>query len=240
MTGTERLFTLLMRSTQDDLTTRARIRDAAIELFGSDGFERTSVRAIAARADVSAGLVIHHFASKEGLRSACDEFVVDAFLGRKNELIGDAATTAMESWLADIDQFRPLIDYLARMLMDDSASADRLFDTLLAGTAALFDEQIDAGVMREPLDRSVTAAYVTVYGVVPLIMQRQLARALGGERLSAEMIRRSTLPVLDFYTHGLYADDRLLVSARDALERTSGPSSDKGANDPNQDPDPPA
>jgi AcrR family transcriptional regulator len=232
---------LNMRSVpESDLTTRARIRDAAVDLFGRDGFERTSVRAIAEHANVSPALVMHHFASKEGLRAACDDFVVDAFLGRKNDLVGEGAATAMQSWLADVEQFRPLIDYVARMLMDDSASADHLFDALLAGTTSMFDQQIQAGMMREPLDRQVTAAYVTVYGVVPLIMQRQLARALGGERLSAEMIRRSTLPILDLYTHGLYTDDRILVAAREALERTNGPSSGKGANDPNQDPDPPA
>lgn len=212
-----------MRSVSaEDLTTRARIRDAAIELFGSDGFERTSVRAIAARVGVSAALVMHHFSSKEGLRVACDEFVVDAFLGRKGELVGDGAANAMATWLADIDRYRPLIDYIARMLRDDTPSADRLFDALLAGTTAMFDAQIRAGVMREPLDREVTAAYVTLYGVATLVMQRQLARALGGDRLTAEMIRRSTLPILDLYTHGLYTDDRLLAAAREALDRTDG------------------
>ena len=230
-----------MRSERSaDLTTKARIRDAAVELFGRDGFERTSLRQIADRAKVSPALVIHHFDSKDGLRAACDDFVVEAFLGRKDDLVGAGASTAMQAWLADIDQFRPLIDYLARMLTDDTEAGDHLFDALLAATTTMLDEQIAAGVVRESLDLPVTAAYVTVYGAVPLIMQRQLARALGGEQLSPEMIRRSTLPILDLYTNGLYTDGHLLESAREALERTSGPSSDKGKNDPNQDPDPPA
>ena len=50
-----------------DLTARARIRDAAIECFARQGFA-VSVRAIAAHAGVSPGLVIHHFGSKAGLR----------------------------------------------------------------------------------------------------------------------------------------------------------------------------
>ena len=204
----------------EDLTTKARIRDAAVELFGRDGFERTSVRAIAQRAGVSPALVIHHFESKVGLRSACDDFVVEEFLGRKNDLISAGASTAMQSWLADIDRFRPLIDYLARMLMDDTVAADHLFDALLAATTSMLDDQIAAGVVRESLDRPVTAAYVTIYGVLPLVMQRQLARALGGEQLSAEIVRRSTLPILDLYTNGLYADEHLLNAAREALERT--------------------
>lgn len=229
-----------MRSTRvDDLTTKARIRDAAVELFGRDGVERTSVRSIAERAGVSAALVIHHFGSKEGLRTTCDDYVVEAFLGRKSALVGEGASTAMQGWLADVDQFRPFIDYLARMLTDDSAAGDHLFDALLAATTTMLEEQIAAGLVRQSLDLPVTAAYVTIYGVVPLIMQRQLARSLGGEQLSPELIRRSTLPVVDLYTNGLYTDESLLNAARDALARTSGPSSDKGENDPNQDPDPP-
>src|SRR3712207_8086528 len=56
--------TLFRSSADDDLTGRARIRDAAIRRFAVDGFG-TSVRAIAADAGVSPGLVIHHFGSKE-------------------------------------------------------------------------------------------------------------------------------------------------------------------------------
>ncbi|HEY5230130.1 MAG TPA: TetR family transcriptional regulator, partial [Galbitalea sp.] len=40
----------------DDLTARARIRDAAITCFAATGFDAT-VRQIAARAGVSAGLI---------------------------------------------------------------------------------------------------------------------------------------------------------------------------------------
>ena len=194
---------------------------------------------MAVRAEVSPALVIHHFGSKDGLRSDCDDFVVDAFLGTKNQLIGDGAANAMQAWLADIDQFRPLIDYLARMLTDHSPAGDHLFDSLLSATARMLEEQEDAGLVRPPVDRDVTAAFVTLYGIVPLILSRQLARALGGDQLTAAMLRRSTLPILDLYTNGLYTDARLLHAARDALERTAGPSSDKGENDPNQDPDPP-
>lgn len=229
-----------MRSVRpEDLTTRARIRDAAIELFGRDGFAATSVRSIADRAEVSPALVIHHFGSKELLRAHCDDVVVEAFLGKKDELIGEGASSAMQSWLADIDQFGPFIDYLARMLTDDLPAGDHLFDALLAATDRMLQEQVAAGVVRPPLDRQVLATYVTLYGIVPLMMRRQVARALGGDQLTPEMIRRSTLPILDLYTHGLYTDSQLLDAARDALQRTAGPSSDKGENDPNQDPDPP-
>lgn len=50
--------------------TRAAILDAAMELFAARGFDGTSVKSIAARADVSTGLLFHYFGSKKGLLAA--------------------------------------------------------------------------------------------------------------------------------------------------------------------------
>jgi AcrR family transcriptional regulator len=52
---------------------RARIMDAALELFGRDGYDGTSVRAIARRAGVSVGLLYTHFESKDELLRALFE-----------------------------------------------------------------------------------------------------------------------------------------------------------------------
>src|SRR5699024_6148196 len=51
---------------------RVRIRDAAIESFAYEGFD-VGMRAIAARAGVTAGLITHYYRSKAKLRQECDE-----------------------------------------------------------------------------------------------------------------------------------------------------------------------
>ena len=85
-------------SPSDDLTARARIRDAAIRRFGADGFG-ASVRAIAAEAGVSPGLVIHHFGSKDALRASCDEHVLRVI----REAETDAFTqSAPADWLGQL------------------------------------------------------------------------------------------------------------------------------------------
>ena len=229
-----------MRSAHQDLTTRARIRDAGVLLFGRQGFERTTVRAVAETVGVSPALVLHHFGSKDGLRAECDAHVVDLLVTQKSRLDSGGAAALLQSWLRDVGQFRPLTDYLARVLSEDSPAADQLFDALLQGTRRMLDEQVTSGLVRTPADPEVTAAVLTAYGVVPLLLERQLGRALGTDGLEPALIRRLTLPLLELYTHGLYADDRLLTAAREALARTHGPASDKGDGDPNQDPDPPA
>jgi AcrR family transcriptional regulator len=81
--------------------TRQRIVLAALELFGRDGYERTSTRDIAARAEVNAPVLQYYFDGKEGLYSACAEYmdsriremlqpVIDTVRARMNKKIGRA------------------------------------------------------------------------------------------------------------------------------------------------------
>jgi len=47
--------------------TEARILDAAAQAFLADGYERTTIRAVASAAGVDAGLVMHYYGSKQEL-----------------------------------------------------------------------------------------------------------------------------------------------------------------------------
>lgn len=193
------------------------MRDAAIDLFGRVGFERATVRDVAAAAEVSPALVIHHFSSKDGLREACDAHVTGLLFDKKNELLGTDAAAIMRSWFDEFDRFRPLLRYIARMLTAGSAAGRSLFAAILAGTRRMIDAQIEAGVMRDVSDRDTVAAYLTAQGLAPLLLQEHLAEAFDAPEMTADLYRRSALPLLDVYTHGLYTDDRLLRMAEHAL-----------------------
>nr|WP_255584388.1 TetR/AcrR family transcriptional regulator [Dietzia sp. ANT_WB102] len=65
------------RPADADLTARARIRYAALELYSGHGEDRVSMRRVAAEVGVTIGLIQHHFGTKEGLRRAVDELVVE-------------------------------------------------------------------------------------------------------------------------------------------------------------------
>lgn len=212
------MFSLLnMRSASDDLTTRARIRDAAVARFGQQGFAGTSLRQIAEDAGVSAALILHHFQSKEGLREACDAHVVRTFLSENEQMTGADASRLMRDALNSVEDRGAALDYLSRMLVDDSPASDNLFDAFLAGTRTMLHEQIAAGIMREQTDVEATAVYLTLYGLGPVILRRHLARAFGESTLTTSLVERSTIPVLELFTHGLYADERLLTAAKEAL-----------------------
>jgi AcrR family transcriptional regulator len=57
--------------------TRADILDAARRRFATEGFERTTLRAVAADVGVDAALVIRYFGSKQDLFATATEFVID-------------------------------------------------------------------------------------------------------------------------------------------------------------------
>jgi len=62
---------------RDAAQTRADILAAARRRFATDGFERTTLRAIAADVGVDAALVIRYFGSKQDLFATATEFVIE-------------------------------------------------------------------------------------------------------------------------------------------------------------------
>jgi TetR/AcrR family transcriptional regulator, regulator of cefoperazone and chloramphenicol sensitivity len=233
-----------MRSVKmEDTTAAARIRDAAIARFGADGYDATTVRDIAQDAGVSAALVIHHFGSKDGLRQACDEWLIAELIEEKGMTSGPAIAETMQAWLDDSGRFHHFIDYFATMLAAGGEGGNRLFDRLLHETAAMLEHGVEAGAMHPSSDPEIRALMITINGLAPLLLREQLTRVLGTPFGSAAAARRMTLPTLELYTDGLYTDSTVLDAARAALEGTvatgEGIRSDKGPGNPNQDPDPP-
>lgn len=218
MTETEHAFSLLyMRSASDDLTARARIRDTAIAAFARDGYDASSLRAIAREAGVSPALIVHHFGDKNTLRTACDDYVVSVFTDEEHELIAAPTGDRIRTALHDLERYGPYIDYLSRMLVDGSPAADRLFDSFLANTRQVLDEQRTAGMLEPMSDPEMTTLLLTLIGLGPVVMRAQIARTLGMDQLSPAGLLRTTLPTLELLTHGIYSTTALLDGARDAL-----------------------
>ncbi|OLF12801.1 TetR family transcriptional regulator [Actinophytocola xinjiangensis] len=131
-----------------DLTGRARLRRAALELFAQRGFEATSTRAVAAAADLSPALVTRHFGSKEGLRAAVDEDVLrrvgaalEAVPSGSGDLMGSLGEASARLFGAD-----PVLrGYLRHALTEGGDASARLFGRLLAGARAELDRLAGRG-----------------------------------------------------------------------------------------------
>lgn len=214
-----------MRLSADDLTTRARIRDAAIGLFGRDGFAPATVRAVASAAGVSPGLVIHHFGSKAGLREACDQHVLAQTASQGREKTNPASVRRLiQDYLNRPDQYADEIAYIRRSLGDESEAGDAFFDAVVRQTQDIIEAGIAAGTIRDFEDVRATAVVIASNSLSMLMLGRHLSRALGAEvpephGIGPELLRQLTLPALDIYTNGFYADSRFLDSAREALQQ---------------------
>src|SRR6202165_5724574 len=131
-----------MRSA-DDLTTTARIRDAAIEQFGEHGFS-VGLRAIAEAAGVSAALVIHHFGSKDGLRKACDDYIAEEVRTAKSESLRSADPATWFAQMAEIESYAPMMRYLVRSMQSGTELAKTFWRRMLENAEEYLEEGVRA------------------------------------------------------------------------------------------------
>lgn len=209
------MFSLLNMSS--DLTATARIRNAAIELFARDGFAKTNLRAIAAAAGVSAGLVIHHFGSKDGLRAACDEFVLEVLTRRGREA---GQPDLLREYLADPDGYLVQVQYMTRAMAADSPAAQAFVERIVDEAATVHRAGVEAGSMRESSDPRALAVLNVLISLGTLTMPPALARTLGQEKFGPDVLRRLAKPTLELYTHGLYTNDTALKAASEEMSES--------------------
>jgi AcrR family transcriptional regulator len=72
------------------------IMNAAIELFAEKGFEGSSIRDLAARADVNVAMVNYYFGSKDKLFGAIVEYKAAFMRGKLDEIASDTKMTEIE------------------------------------------------------------------------------------------------------------------------------------------------
>lgn len=198
----------------EDLTARARIRDAAIELFAERGMDGTTVRDIAQAAGVSPGLLRHHFGSKEALREACDTFVLDRMLRLKEELVFEGKI-ANPGFLPSVHPTILLTyKYLTRALLDGSASAAALFDDLVSFT----EQWIVKFAPQVSDDHRGFAAVMVGMQTGLLAMHDHVSRALGVDIFTTEGHIRMATALTDFYTHPLL-DSELLARINELMRQ---------------------
>ncbi|WP_084962927.1 TetR/AcrR family transcriptional regulator [Thermoactinospora rubra] len=195
-----------MRS-ESDLTARARIRDAAIDLFGREGVNRVSVRAIAARAGVSPALVLHHFGSKDGLRKACDAYLLEILRGDGRPAdLGDTARLG-----SMLEAAAPARRYLARAFLDDSPEAGTLFDEMVAASERWLGHGAEEGWIQPSEDPHARAAVYVTWLLAPVMLHAHLSRAFGVDDLAETgATLRFSRAAIEIFTRGVFADDRVL------------------------------
>lgn len=176
-----------------DLTGKARIRHAALQLFASKGYAQASLRRIAQRANVSLALIGHHFGSKLLLRDAVDRCVVRR-LGETalssvdlRAPLADAAAQLARGYQAGLDAEPDMRAYLRRTVLEDVRGEAQVLSLSLEQIRQILGQV--SGAMRasaaDPLAQWPAQVFVQVFGQLVLepALRRDVARRAGAEAL---------------------------------------------------------
>ena len=179
------------------ISTADRILDAALEAFGTTGYDAVSLDALAADLGISKQTILYWYPSKELLLAA----VVEAAAARLTEVVESALVPAGEGF----DRVRAVVRAVFRLAARDPAllgllrevsrlgppAATRMTECLepLLGRATRFLEaEMDAGRMRRSNPRLLLLAmYSTVIG---MLTELDVLRALGEETSARSLVRR--------------------------------------------------
>ncbi len=222
------MFSILnMRSAQEDLTTKARIRHAAIRRFAADGLE-APLRAIAGDAGVSSALIVHHFGSRAGLRQECDAYVLELHRTAKRQTLArdGSAPGAMLAQLAQLDEYAPVVGYLLRCLQAGGPLTGQLMESIITDTVAYLAEGERAGSVspsRDPEARARTLAEMSMGALLLQLPARQDHLDLDElPHWLAAYAERITLPILELFTQPLLTDSTLLDAYLASIGRNHG------------------
>ncbi|MCI4674918.1 TetR/AcrR family transcriptional regulator [Candidatus Mycolicibacterium alkanivorans] len=193
-----------------DLTTVARIRDAAIELFGSRGFD-VGVRAIAEAAGVSPGLVIHHFGSKDGLRKACDDYIAEEIRSEKSQAIRSTDPATWLAQVAEIESYAPMMAYLVRSMQTGGELARHLWQTMIGNVESYLDDGVKAGTVKPSRDSAARAQYLAMASGGAFLLYLQLHDNPTDLRaVLRDYSNDMTMPALEVFTEGVLTDSTML------------------------------
>src|SRR3954454_12754803 len=107
--------------------TRAAILTAARQRFAADGFERTTIRAVAADAGIDASMVMRYYGSKDGLFAAAADLdlqLPDLAVVPREKLGETLVRHWVERWEGGFSD--ELLPVLFRSAITNEAAAERL------------------------------------------------------------------------------------------------------------------
>jgi TetR/AcrR family transcriptional regulator, regulator of cefoperazone and chloramphenicol sensitivity len=190
-------------------STRETIVACALRLFGRQGIDATSLREVAAAAEVSPALVVHHFGGKNGLLAAADEAALGAFgsaydtdrgAGTPRELLRRRAEQT-----AQVMRERPeLCAYLGRALVERTPGARRLFGAMIEGGRHEIDALAERGALRADADRLWATLEHFFLIWAPLSFMPLLEDVLDGGLLGAENLDRWVNTNVELLERGIY------------------------------------
>lgn len=163
------------------------------------------MRSIAIDAGVSPALVLHHFGSKDELRAAVEDHVIE-FLGAViDEFVDGAQGADAAAPFGRLADQPAVVGYVARSLIEGGPAGSSLFDRLFDMTEQSFAAMREAGALRSDIDDPEMAMLVVMaadFGV--MLLRDHVTRRLGIDPLGAEGLDRWARAELDVLRKGVF------------------------------------
>ncbi len=185
-----------------------RIRNAALKSFATQGSSDTSLRAIAAAAGVSLGLVQHHFATKAGLIKAVDEYVLAVVITQITQSVPDTTSDSVAE-IGDrvtrmISEVPDIADYVGRALIDGRPIGYMIFDALLNSGTARWIRRSERGEASADLDLTWAAINSLVLALGTFILRGHIERHLPEPLTTPAQLERWQNAVNTLLREGLF------------------------------------
>lgn len=209
------------------MTARARIRDAAIACFAEQGFD-ASFRAIAERAEVSPGLITHHFGSKSALREACDAEVLREYRTMKSEGLAEPRLALVRA-LGAPGLSASLVVYMLRAIHAGGEGARTFLDHLVEDLRPVMAEAVASGLVRPSRDEDARLRFLVNMSMGAILVQFLTSPGLTPAQFldSLSDPRHPTfLPLLELYAEGLTTSSDLLDTYLSLTESRHDPAAD--------------
>ncbi|WP_177208213.1 CerR family C-terminal domain-containing protein [Tropicimonas isoalkanivorans] len=195
-----------MPESPSDQTRRALI-DAAIALFGQEGFRGTSTRAIAQKAGTNVASIAYHFGGKEGLRVACGTAIAErlARVVGKTDLpeveTPEQALHLLEGVIAAFAHYllleqgeADIVAFIMREMAEDGPAIREVYATTMEPRHRAFCRlwEVATGWPAESDRTRLTVFAVIGQALYFRIGQTVVQQRMGWERLDEETVRQIT------------------------------------------------
>jgi len=201
--------------------TRSRLIESGLHLFGKNGFEGTSTRDLAARADTNVASIAYHFGGKAGLRAACARALADQIAevldaqgisqppGTPQEALVEIERIvgAFVQLLVGTPQAGDMVAFMLRELTDPGEIAAMIYTEFLEPRHIALCTLWAKATGRAANDEQVKLA---VFSMIGQVLYFRIARPFVGQRMGWDGIgREETQKVADI----------VIANLRDTIER---------------------
>jgi AcrR family transcriptional regulator len=194
---------------EGDLTSAARIRNAALERFAEAGIADTSIRDVAKAAGISPGLVQHHFQTKANLRDTVNEYVtailIEAFGTPNDDDRADDPVQAAGDRITNFIEANPTaMRYIGRAIVEGDPAAHKVFtafvDVILTEMTRLAKQR----ALHRDLDLQWAAMHLVIFNLATLLFEKAIDENLPAPFFTPDQLRRWNVATTELYRRGMF------------------------------------